>query len=66
VIRAADLGLIARAAAAVQKPTAPEPDRAMIEAALAHSKGVISQAAAELGLSRQALYRRLEKLGIEA
>jgi transcriptional regulator of acetoin/glycerol metabolism len=37
----------------------------MIEAAHAKSKGVISQAAAELGLSRQALYRRLEKLGIE-
>ena len=26
----------------------------------------IAQAAAELGLSRQALYRRLEKLGIQA
>jgi transcriptional regulator of acetoin/glycerol metabolism len=37
----------------------------MIESALARSKGVISQAAAELGLSRQALYRRLEKLGIQ-
>jgi transcriptional regulator of acetoin/glycerol metabolism len=41
-----------------------EPDRATIEAALARARGVISQAAAELGLSRQALYRRLEKLGI--
>lgn len=65
VIRAADLGLAARAPLA-SKPAVPEPDRAMIEAALAKSKGVISQAAAELGLSRQALYRRLEKLGIEA
>jgi DNA-binding NtrC family response regulator len=65
VIRAADLGLVARAPATV-KPVVPEPDRAMIEAALAKSKGVISQAAADLGLSRQALYRRLEKLGIEA
>ncbi|HEX3894596.1 MAG TPA: sigma-54 dependent transcriptional regulator [Rudaea sp.] len=65
VIRAADLGLVARAPA-VAKPVVPEPDRGMIEAALARSKGVISQAAADLGLSRQALYRRLEKLGIEA
>jgi DNA-binding NtrC family response regulator len=65
VIRAADLGLVARPSPAVAKPVVPEPDRSMIEAALARSKGVISQAAAELGLSRQALYRRLEKLGIE-
>ena len=65
VIRAADLGLVARPSAPAMKPAAPEPDRAMIESALARSKGVISQAAAELGLSRQALYRRLEKLGIQ-
>src|SRR5690606_20676759 len=43
-------------------PAAPatygdEPDRAMIEAALERSNGVLAQAAAELGLSRQALYR---------
>ena len=41
-----------------------EPDRADIETALSHSDGVIARAAAELGLSRQALYRRMEKLGI--
>jgi transcriptional regulator of acetoin/glycerol metabolism len=41
-----------------------EPDRAAIEAALAGAGGVISQAAAGLGLSRQALYRRMDKLGI--
>ena len=63
VITAADLGLIARAAVPL-RALAAEPDRAMIEAALARANGVISQAAAELGLSRQALYRRLEKLGI--
>jgi transcriptional regulator of acetoin/glycerol metabolism len=38
----------------------------MIEAALSNARGVISQAAAELGLSRQALYRRMDKLGISA
>ena len=43
----------------------PEPDRATIEAALQRARGNVSQAAADLGLSRQALYRRIEKLGIE-
>ena len=64
IVQPADLGL----AAAVRPPprSADEPDRAAIEAALARARGVISQAAAELGLSRQALYRRLEKLGISA
>jgi DNA-binding NtrC family response regulator len=41
-----------------------EPDRDAIESALARAGGVISQAASELGLSRQALYRRMEKMGI--
>jgi DNA-binding NtrC family response regulator len=45
-------------------PPADEPDRGAIEAALARAGGVIAQAAAELGLSRQALYRRMEKLSI--
>jgi DNA-binding NtrC family response regulator len=57
-ITAADLAL---------RPAAPhddEPDRAAIEAALARAGGVIAQAAADLGLSRQALYRRMEKLSI--
>lgn len=39
-------------------------DRATIEAALRRHRGVLAQAAAELGLSRQALYRRLDRLGI--
>jgi len=60
-VQPSDLGLIA-----VRPPprNADEPDRAAIEAALSKARGVISQAAAELGLSRQALYRRLDKLGI--
>ena len=33
---------------------------------LRNARGVISQAAAELGLSRQALYRRMEKAGLKA
>ncbi len=42
-----------------------EPDRAAIEAALARNGGVLAAAASELGLSRQALYRRLDRLGIK-
>ncbi|MEO8842267.1 MAG: sigma-54 dependent transcriptional regulator [Kofleriaceae bacterium] len=45
-------------------PAAEELDRSTIEAALARASGVIAQAAAELGLSRQALYRRMQKLDI--
>jgi DNA-binding NtrC family response regulator len=63
VIEPSDLGLAMRSAPS--RASAVEPDRAAVEAALAKAKGVISQAAAELGLSRQALYRRMEKMGIE-
>jgi DNA-binding NtrC family response regulator len=42
----------------------PGPDRATVEAALEGARGVIAQAARDLGLSRQALYRRMEKLGL--
>ncbi len=62
-IEAADLALPAAAVVAVE-PDAHEPDRAQIEAALARAGGVLAQAAGELGLSRQALYRRLDRLGI--
>jgi DNA-binding NtrC family response regulator len=64
-IRAADLGLPVRAAvaASAHAPDA-EPDREAIERALSRAGGVVAQAANELGLSRQALYRRMERLGI--
>jgi DNA-binding NtrC family response regulator len=45
-------------------PQEAEPDRDTIVAALARAGGVVAQAAGELGLSRQALYRRMERLGI--
>jgi DNA-binding NtrC family response regulator len=41
-----------------------EPDRNSIEKCIERHGGVIAQAASELGLSRQALYRRMERLGI--
>ncbi|MCZ4339055.1 sigma-54-dependent transcriptional regulator [Shewanella colwelliana] len=42
-----------------------EPERADIEQALAQHNGVIARVAKSLGLSRQALYRRMDKFGIE-
>ncbi len=60
VIGAAELGLPACAALAGEV----EPDRDAITLALSRANGVVAQAAAELGLSRQALYRRMERLGI--
>ncbi|GGC20092.1 sigma-54-dependent Fis family transcriptional regulator [Pseudoduganella buxea] len=64
-IGAADLGLPAAAASAGTGPAGDgEPDRDAISQALSRAGGVVAQAAAELGLSRQALYRRMERLGI--
>ncbi len=47
------------------KKVVVEPTVDMIKSALKQNQGVISRAASQLGLSRQALYRRLEKLDIE-
>jgi len=76
LISAADLDLVNTAReTASEAPTKggaqPELDplaaaeRRVVEDALARAQGVVSRAAAELGLSRQALYRRMERLGIE-
>jgi len=46
--------------------TLSEIERAMILKALRHHEGNLSRAAESLGMSRPALYRRLEKYGIEA
>ena len=62
-ISAIDLGLPIKTLPAVNNLDL-ELDRATIERAIEKNAGVIVQAAAELGLSRQALYRRMERLGI--
>lgn len=65
LIQAQDLGLpLAAVQRAAQDTAATEPDRDSVVAALARAHGVVAQAAQELGLSRQALYRRMERLGI--
>ena len=61
-----DLGLPAMRGSAPRVAPAAEPDRSAIEAALADADGNVSHAAAALGLSRQALYRRMEKAGIKS
>lgn len=63
-IEVADLNLPRVAAAPRAASPTVDPDRSRIESALAHSHGIIAQAAAELGLSRQALYRRMDRYGI--
>jgi len=67
VIHAQELGLPPAPPAArgtLDAPGSAEPDRDSVVAALARAHGVVAQAALELGLSRQALYRRMERLGI--
>ncbi len=59
----ADLGLKAAPVSSVDAEG--QPDRTAIEAALAASGGIVAHAAAGLGLSRQALYRRMEKFGLK-
>ena len=66
-ITAEDLDLGTGAAPAAAAPAQPGDDaeeRRRIEEALVASSGVVAQAAASLGMSRQALYRRMERLGI--
>ena len=62
-IEVADLGL--PRAPAVRSGPVREPERGQIEAALQRAGGVIAQAAADLGMSRQALYRRMERHGLK-
>jgi DNA-binding NtrC family response regulator len=49
---------------ATELPPGSADERARIQEALARAQGVVSKAAAELGLSRQALYRRMERLSL--
>jgi two-component system, NtrC family, response regulator len=51
---------------AVGSMTMDEIEKAMIEKSLRHHQGNLSRVAESLGLSRAALYRRLEKYGITA
>ena len=61
-INAAALNLPAVLPARYDEPVL---DRATIEKVLAENGQVVAQAARQLGISRQALYRRMEKFGIK-
>jgi DNA-binding NtrC family response regulator len=65
-LRAADLGLRGSAGAAVRLEDLPleEVERVLIRKALERHGGTVSQAAKVLGLSRSALYRRLQHHGL--
>lgn len=71
-ITAQDLGLAAGAPtepaasspATLPKPASQDPERAELERILVESGGVVATAAAMLGVSRQALYRRMDRLGV--
>jgi len=63
VIQIADLNLPSRKSTAAAR-NLDDPDKATIVAALAAAGGMVSRAAQALGLSRQALYRRMERFGI--
>jgi len=68
LIHSEDLGLTRRAdgVAQMEQLTLDEAERVLIEKAIKRNDGNVSRAADELGLSRSALYRRLQRYGIEA
>ena len=69
-ISTADLGLTSRAGAArnaeqtLEELSLEQVEAVLVRKALARSSGNVSQAADALGLSRGALYRRMEKHGL--
>jgi DNA-binding NtrC family response regulator len=63
-IRARDLALGAPAQGRTQEMSLEDAERLFIEKALARHSGDVRAAAAQLGLSRSALYRRLQHYGI--
>lgn len=66
LIQAADLGLRRRpeGGALMEDLTLDDAEKILIEKALARNQGNVTKAAEELGLSRSALYRRLQRYGL--
>jgi DNA-binding NtrC family response regulator len=67
LIHSEDLGLTRRAddSAQMAQLTLDEAERVLIEKALDRNEGNVSRTADELGLSRSALYRRLQRYGLK-
>jgi DNA-binding NtrC family response regulator len=67
-VRSGDLGLRASSAGGtlrLEDMSLDEVERHLIQRTLARHDGNVSQAAKALGLSRSAMYRRLQKHGLE-
>ncbi|HET7268190.1 MAG TPA: sigma-54 dependent transcriptional regulator, partial [Oleiagrimonas sp.] len=64
-ITAEHLNLPARTSSSAPARNLDEPSRDAVQHALSTSGGVVSHAAQALGLSRQALYRRMQRYGLE-
>ncbi len=66
LLRAADLGLrrAGEAAPRIEEMSLEAVERWLIEKTLARAEGNVNRAAEALGLSRSAMYRRLQKLGL--
>ena len=67
-VRSEDLGLRGRpdGTSRLEEMTLEDAEKYLIWKALGRSQGNVSRAAEALGLSRSALYRRLQQYGIEA
>ncbi len=68
-ITARDLRLVAgpsSAPASLQEMSLEDAERALLRAALRRCGGCVQEAARSLGLSRSAMYRRMEKLGLHS
>ncbi|MDK2595475.1 sigma-54-dependent transcriptional regulator [Pseudoalteromonas obscura] len=62
---AADFGLTTIAAKSAPPVQGREPSKQELQQAMRQCEGVIAKVARQFGMSRQALYRRLQKYGIE-
>ncbi len=65
VIEQEDFALQSVQLSSVSSNEKTEPDKAELEIAMREYQGVIARVARHFGMSRQALYRRLNKLGID-
>jgi transcriptional regulator of acetoin/glycerol metabolism len=65
IIEREDLAFVNTHGNSSQSTTANEPNKEELEQAMKQHEGVIARVARHFGLSRQALYRRLSKFGIE-
>ncbi|KZN40984.1 hypothetical protein N475_00990 [Pseudoalteromonas luteoviolacea DSM 6061] len=64
-LQAQDFGLIDNVTVQPTNPLAVEPSKLELQQAMHQCQGVIAKVARQFGMSRQALYRRLQKHGID-